>query len=485
MRTKFRINSGNEVFVRKRVKSLKPSPENLDIYHPIDPDGPEIVKLAKSIKTLGCDPLTVTLDLFIVAGHRRQLALIRNGQKYVRCRVLPVRRDALSVDEYKVMLRNYNLQRPKSVAEQVREEMIDMDPGDAHRVLRDMRDKSVYAAECNGVQTLEIEGVKKRYNISDDKAEHVKYVKKVVFEDRKKYWPLTIRAVHYALLNYDFVRGYYWPKRHEPGHGTAQERRYQNDDDSYGSSSDLITRLRLAGVIPWKAFDDPTRPLKEFFPFANAREYVRQEVEDLFTGYWRDLQQSQPNHIEVICEKNTIYPMVLRVTEKYQITTSSGRGFNSIDPWHDLHYRYLASGKQRLIVIVLSDYDPEGEVIPHVGGRTLRDDLQVPQENLTIIKAGVTREQIAKYGLRPMNFAKEASSNWDWFVQRNGGDNTVYELEALNPEDMLMDLDTVIKNVIDIDLFNREVKIEQDQDAPFIVKAKEKVTELLKGLSDE
>src|SRR5262249_49976478 len=157
------------------------------------------------------------------------------------------------------------------------------------------------------------------------------------------------------------------------------------------------------------------------------------------------------NHVEVVCEKNTIYHMVLRVTERYQIPTSSGRGFNSIDPWHDLRERYDDSGKERLIVIVLSDFDPEGEMIPQVGGRTLRDDFGV--EDLTIIKAGVTREQIERYDLPPQNFAKETSSNFKWFVDRNGGDEAVYELEALDPEDMLRDLDSIIRSVIDVDLF--------------------------------
>ena len=61
--------------------------------------------------------------------------------------------------------------------------------------------------------------------------------------------------------------------------------------------------------------------------------------------------------------------MVTRVTEKYHIQTSSGRGFNSIEAWHNLYERYRSSGKDRLFVIVLSDFDPEGEMIPQVGGR--------------------------------------------------------------------------------------------------------------------
>jgi hypothetical protein len=389
----------------------------------------------------------------------------------------------MTTDEYVALLRAYNHQRNKTVAEQVREELLDIDPEEAHRRLRERRDRSVNAPERNGVVALEIEGSKKRYNISEDKADHVKYVLKIV-EERKNYWPLSVRGVHYPLLNYDFVRGYYWPKRDEPGHGAPRELRYRNDDNSYSATSDLITRLRLNGTIPWEAFDDFTRPLKEFRAFGNAREFVRQEVGQLFAGYWRDLLQSQPNHVEVICEKNTVYHMVLKVTEKYQVQTSSGRGFNSIDPWHDLYERYVDSGKERLIAIILSDYDPEGEVIPHVAGRTLRDDFGLDPDRLTIIKAGVTREQIGRYRLRPQNFAKDRSSNYDWFVERNGGDDTVYELEALDPADMLRDLDNIIRGVLDLDLFNREVARERGE-AAYLDAARSRAAEALKGLGED
>jgi hypothetical protein len=455
--------------VRKRVSSLKPSPENTQLYRPVSKD-PDIDKLANSIKKYGCDPLVVTADNFIVSGHRRHAALLHIGQSWIPCRVLPKRRREMATDEYLSLLRSHNHQRHKTVAEQVQEELIDINPEEAYDRLRDYRDKSVNAADHNGVTPMKIEGVKRRSGISDQKADHVKYVKQVVFEDRLDYWPLSIRAVHYALLNYQFLRN------------IPQKLPYKNDDGSYQATSDLITRLRLSGEIPWKALDDPTRPLKEFRAFENVRDFVRQDVSNLFGGYWRDLLQSQPNHIEVVCEKNAIYHMVLRVTNKYQIPTSSGRGFNSIDPWHDLYERYSQSGKKRLIVIVLSDFDPEGEMIPQVGGRTLRDDFGV--DDLTIIKAGVTRDQIEKYHLPPQNFAKETSSNRAWFVERNSGDDTVYELEALNPEDMLRDLENIIKSVIDINLFNREADSEKEE-AAYLEACRRQATEALKGLGEE
>jgi hypothetical protein len=266
--------------VRKRVASLKPSPENQLLYRPVDQD-PDIDRLAESIRKNGCDALTITADGYIVSGHRRREALQRIGQEFVRCRVLHVRRDSMTQDEYVVLLRSYNHQRNKTVAEQVREELVDIDPAETHRRLRERRDKSVFAPEHNGVQALEIEGAKKRYNISDDKADHVKHILQIVRE-RRPYWPLSVRGVHYPLLNYDFLRN------------LRLRLRYKNDDNSYQATSDLITRLRLNGTIPWKAFDDGTRPLKEFPAFTNVRDFIQHEAANLFDGYWRDLLQSQP-----------------------------------------------------------------------------------------------------------------------------------------------------------------------------------------------
>jgi hypothetical protein len=466
--------------VRKRVASLKPSPENLLIYGPneIDPDDPEIIKLANSIKKNGCDALVITQDNFIVSGHRRFVALNLIGQAHVSCRVLSQRRDSTPKDEYIALIRAFNHQRHKSLPEQIREEMIDGNPEEAHRRLRTLRDRSVNAPERNGVTKLKIEGLKVRHSISEDKAEHVKYILKVL-EERRAYWPLSVRGVHYPLLNYDFIRGYYWPKKNEPDHGTRRVLRYVNDNYSYQATSDLLTRLRLDGTVPWEAIHDGTRPVKKHRPFDNAKEFVRQEMKRLFAGYWRNLLQSQPNFVELLVEKNTVYHMAEKIASKYQINIRSGRGFNSIEPYYDITQDYLASGKKRLILIVLSDFDPEGEMIPHTAGRTLRDDFRIPEADLTIIKAGVTRAQSAT--LPQMLFAKESSSNHQWFLDRNDGDGSVWELEALNPAVMLADLEKVIQSVLDMELFNREAAIEQEE-AVYLDAVRRTASEALRGI---
>jgi ParB-like chromosome segregation protein Spo0J len=181
---------------RKRIESLKPSPENNVLYRPIAED-PEIVDLVESIRQHGLrQPLVVMMDNYIVSGHRRHAPLLAIGQAWVPCHVLPMRRDTMTRDEYVALLREHNRQRHKNAAELVREELVDINPEDAYKRLQEQRDKSVYAAEHNGVEVLQIEGQKQRDRVSDDKADHVHYIKKVVFDDRFKYWPLSVRGVH-------------------------------------------------------------------------------------------------------------------------------------------------------------------------------------------------------------------------------------------------------------------------------------------------
>src|ERR1700736_2215674 len=45
-----------------------------------------------------------------------------------------------------------------------------------------------------------------------------------------------------------------------------------------------------------------------------------------WTGYWRNRQQSQPNHIEIIIEKLTVRPILSQVSSEFTIPVSTIRG---------------------------------------------------------------------------------------------------------------------------------------------------------------
>ena len=60
--------------------------------------------------------------------------------------------------------------------------------------------------------------------------------------------------------------------------------------------------------------------------------------------------------------------------------------------------------------------------------------------------------------------------------------DTVYELESLEPEDMLIDLEEAIKSVIDIELFNMEVEREREE-AAYLEESRVKAINALGGLA--
>jgi hypothetical protein len=122
--------------------------------------------------------------------------------------------------------------------------------------------------------------------------------------------------------------------------------------------------------------------------------------------------------------------------------------------------RYAAGGKENLVLLVLSDFDAEGEDIPHSFARSMRDDFGV--KTITPIKVALTHAQVQASDLHP-NRLKDSSSRAGKF-RRLYGTNT-YELEAIQPRQLQRWLRDAIKSVMDVDAFNREVEREGEEAA--------------------
>ena len=204
------------------------------------------------------------------------------------------------------------------------------------------------------------------------------------------------------------------------------------------------------------AISDETRPVTTWKTSNTAGQFLQKELNGFAKGYWRDLMRSQPNHVELLVEKNTVEPIVQTIASRYTIPITSGRGFCSIPPRQLMLQRFRKSGKERMVLIVASDFDPEGESICESFARSMRDDFEV---DIACIKAALTYQQTQELDLPPALQAKETSSRYAGFNERYGDD--VYELEALPPERLQELVDEAVRSVIDIDIFNRELTSEK------------------------
>ena len=317
-------NSKHHKIVFVSITNIQPSPENDDLYRPVLDSDPAIQALAESIRENGLrEPLVLSLDGYILSGHRRYVACKLAGLKKVPVRYENVRR-LTQRDKFLTLLREFNRQRVKSLDEQIRESVIDADPEEARAELREYRREKSKV----GHDSLSLGAVKTRKKISAAKTAFQQAIVDVVYE-RRDYWPLSDRQIHYALLNNPPLK-----------HSGKPDSIYRNDQPSYKSLVELVTRMRIVGTIPFDAIGDETRPFTEWDVHREPGAFVAKEIKDFLMGYSRDLIQSQPNHIEVVVEKNTVAGILRTVCGEFCIPMTSGRGYCSLPPRYKLAERF-------------------------------------------------------------------------------------------------------------------------------------------------
>ena len=458
-----RNESGLGRIRRIRVDSIQPSPENEQLYRPVESD-PELDNLVESIREHGVqEPLLVTTDRFVLSGHRRLAAARRAGLRTVPCRFAAIPRingNGHLHPEFMTLLREANRQRVKTFAETVREAVIDADPDAAYQALVDHREEAARVE----LDTIPLRGRSRRAEISAAKLPFLNAIQSIL-EAQRKFWPLSDRRIHYALLNDP-------PLIHASKPGST----YRNENRSYKALCELLTRARLDGSIPMTAIADSTRPQTNWSVYQSPGPYLDESLATFANGYWRDLMQSQPNHVEIVGEKNTIESIIRPVAARYCIPYTIGRGFCSLRPRFDIAERFEASGKDRLILLILSDFDPDGEEIAHSFARSLRDDFDVG--NVEAVKVALTADQVNDMDLPAGGKAKKGSTNYRRFSERYGDE--VWELEAIDPETLQTILTEAVDAVIDAEAFNQELD-QEPRDAAELAGVRAIVLESLNG----
>jgi hypothetical protein len=164
-----------------------------------------------------------------------------------------------------------------------------------------------------------------------------------------------------------------------------------------------------------------------------------------------------------------------------------GRGYCSAPPRHDMAVRFQKSGKERLLILLLSDFDPDGRSIAESFARSMRDDFGI--ENLSAVQVALTAEQIEKNRLPRSMKAKKGTTKgkkrrgkYEAFVQKYG--EYVWELEALPVKVLQHLLQQTIDSVIDRRAFNHELD-EEKQDAAFLAGVRQRAWASLRNIVSE
>jgi len=406
-------------------------------------------RLIESIDRWGLEePLLLTGDQFILSGHRRYYACVQLGWDKIPVRtkhnILRSERNG----DYRRLLTEFNSQRVKSAGMMLKEAMMRMADKNPEALLWD-HDRASVAVD---LEFQDVRGSKFIRDISANKKEFLDATVKVV-DSLRDFWPVSVRQVHYKLLNDPPLIS--TPKRSK---FDREHYRYRNDKTSYNAVIELLKQARCLGHVNMASIDDATRPRFPHTGFRDAAQFIQQQMDGFLVGYHRHRQLDQPRHIECLGEKNTLLQILKPVCESYYVPLSLGRGYGSIPIWRDMAHRFQQSDKNAMTLIIASDYDPEGLDLADDGVRTLRDLWGVPVDYFRI---AVTREQIDELDLvNDFNPAKITSSRLESFIVTTRGEKT-WELEALPPEYIQDQLRAAIEANMDMDIYEQTVEQEQ------------------------
>ena len=457
------------------ISQIHPAPENDSLYGPIDPCDPKIQQMATEMRQQGkCRTvLTLSRDFYVMDGHRRLTAAKLAGITKLECRIDPMlHADPQFVQE----LVRFNNQRIKSNDVLFREAIVSTSKGDAYEQLKKAR------AKLSDTNTSDIEEIRftehRGHNpITVFRVPFLQAVIKILNANRR-YWPLTDRVIHYRLLNDP-------PLRHSSKDGRitrrgtpSQDSTYVNTKESYNAAVRLLKDARLDGYIPWEAIDDPTRPVTIWDVHDSTQPYVEAELNDFLRRYSRNLLQSQPNHIELFAEKKTLSAILQPISMKYCMPMTIGSGCCSIAPIQKLAERFKKSGKEKLIVLTIADFDPAGIMIARSFTQRLRDYFGIT--NVDARRVALTQDQIENYAL-PVggNINDKDDVNKKTFRAQFGEDT--YEVEALDPADLEAIVEEAIEQTIDIDAYNHEIEREE-ADSQFLQAKRKMIMEYAASL---
>ncbi|MBN2130212.1 MAG: ParB N-terminal domain-containing protein [Sedimentisphaerales bacterium] len=438
----------------ERVDRLYPAPENEELYRKVVHTDPDIMRLIDSIDENGLlEPLIVTEDGCILSGHRRYAAIRRLGWEEVIVRVVPINRED-DPDKFLVLLREANRQRVKSIDELIREEVISTSPESAYETLQSERLKRTKTH----ISAMDVSYKRQRSRINHQRQEFLQAAIQVI-KDLSDYWPVSLRQIHYRLLNNPPLTKASDPKS-----------RYRNDRKSYANLSRLLVQARNEDLVNDEVFDDATRPTTTWNAHSNVSEFVRKQLDEMFTGYYRNLIQSQERHFEIVIEKNTIARIVEPVAGQFCIPVTSGRGYSSRTAQAKLIERFDHSGKDMLAILMMTDLDPDGLAIADSFIQNIRDEFGVQETHG--YRVALTGKQVESMKLPAGQPVKKTARGYDKFVKKYGPCG--WELEAAEPEQLQQALREAITGLIDIDLYNAEIDQER-RDAMVIDEYRQRV----------
>lgn len=231
----------------------------------------------------------------------------------------------------------------------------------------------------------------------------------------------------------------------------------ENTQKSYSRIGDLVSDGRLSGLIDWDMIVDRGRVAISNTHWNTPADIVEAAASQFKIDKWED----QPNHIEVMVEKQALEGVLIPVCRKLDVRFRANKGYTSQSMMYRLG-KDLAeiheSGKD-IHVLYFGDHDPSGlDMDRDVQERiSLFSGLSVSFERLALKYAQV---QVLN---PPENPAKITDSRAKQYIKMYG--RSSWELDAVEPKELARLVEDAVVNLRDDSLWRVAVKKENEMKA--------------------
>lgn len=271
---------------------------------------------------------------------------------------------------------------------------------------------------------------------------------KAVTDELRSFWPLTLRQLFYQLVSRLVI---------------------ENSLGNYKALSELLTKARLAGLVPWEALEDRSRTMHTGGGWEDRRRFVGAQLDQFLKYYSRDLQQGQPAALEVWIEKDALSRIVSEVAGDYCVTVVVAKGFSSVSFVHECRQRIEEQAKMNkpTKILYFGDLDPSGwEMLP-----AMLQTLQVEMglgDRVQGIRCALTPAQAVDRFRLPRSIdaikAKDTRTPKYQAMLRAAGypADLAVELDALSPAILQGLVREAIEGQLDKPAFERQKQLEQE-----------------------
>lgn len=296
-------------------------------------------------------------------------------------------------------------------------------------------------------------GERKRSKMNKSTREFLAVLKELI-DAQQDFWPLTVRRVFYAYIG---------------RFGLRSER------STYQKVSDVLTRARLTGEVPWEAIEDRVRGLVSADGWTDSADFVTAHRDHVLKNYRRDLQQGQRQRLEVWIEKDALVTIAERAADPYTVPVAVARGFSSTTYRKEAADRIRANarGGQPTEILYFGDLDPSGAYMPVDIAETFFNDFGL-RGLVRVWHCGLLPEHVAEHRLPTSPDAiKKGDSRTPWFRETYPRQRAV-ELDALEPQDFLELVRESVLAWLDEDEFEAQ-RAQEDAEAEAVADVREAV----------